>query len=90
MDKNKCLSILGIEDGLSQDDIKKAYKKLALKYHPDKQDPNASPEDKLAAETKFKELGVRARARAEVKFSLEDYLGNLKNMYEQVASDRIV
>ena len=39
---------------------------------------------------KFRELGVRARARAEVKFSLEDYLGNLKNMYEQVASDRIV
>jgi len=40
--------------------------------------------------TKFIELGVRARARAEVKFSLEGYLGNLKNMYEQVASDRIV
>jgi glycosyltransferase involved in cell wall biosynthesis len=38
---------------------------------------------------KFKELGVQARARAEVKFSLEDYLGNLKNMYERVASDRI-
>jgi glycosyltransferase involved in cell wall biosynthesis len=39
---------------------------------------------------KLKDLGVRARARAEVKFSLEGYLGNLKNMYEQVASDRIV
>jgi glycosyltransferase involved in cell wall biosynthesis len=38
---------------------------------------------------KFKELGVRARALAEVKFSLEDYLGNLKKMYEEVASDRI-
>lgn len=56
MDKNKCLSILNIEDGASQDDIKKAYKKLALKYHPDKQDPSASAEDKQAAETKFKEL----------------------------------
>jgi glycosyltransferase involved in cell wall biosynthesis len=38
----------------------------------------------------LKELGVRARARAEVKYSLEGYLGNLKNMYEQVASDRIL
>jgi D-inositol-3-phosphate glycosyltransferase len=38
---------------------------------------------------KCQELGVRARARAEVKFSLEDYLGNLKNMYEKVDSDRI-
>jgi len=36
----------------------------------------------------LRELGVRARTRAEAKFSLEDYLGNLKNMYEQVASDR--
>jgi curved DNA-binding protein CbpA len=56
MDKHKCLSILGIEDGASQDDIKKAYKKLALKYHTDKQDPTASVEEKQAAETKFKEL----------------------------------
>ena len=56
MDKNKCLSILGIEDGASQDDIKKAYKKLALKYHPDKQDPCASDAEKQIAETKFKEL----------------------------------
>jgi glycosyltransferase involved in cell wall biosynthesis len=37
----------------------------------------------------LKEIGVRARARAEANFSLGDYLGNLKNMYEQVASDRI-
>ena len=56
MDKSKCLSILGIEDGASQEDIKKAYKKLALKYHPDKQDPGASDAEKQIAETKFKEL----------------------------------
>jgi glycosyltransferase involved in cell wall biosynthesis len=36
----------------------------------------------------LRELGVRARVRAEANFSLGDYLGNLKNMYEQVASDR--
>ena len=27
--------ILGLQEGASQDDIKKAYRKLALKYHPD-------------------------------------------------------
>jgi glycosyltransferase involved in cell wall biosynthesis len=40
--------------------------------------------------SQLKELGVRARARAEAKFSLENYLGKLKNMYEEVTSDRIL
>jgi glycosyltransferase involved in cell wall biosynthesis len=34
----------------------------------------------------LKEIGSRARARAKSNFSLGDYLGNLKGMYEQVAS----
>jgi glycosyltransferase involved in cell wall biosynthesis len=37
----------------------------------------------------LRDLGVRARLRTEANFSLGDYLGNLRNMYEQVASDRI-
>jgi molecular chaperone DnaJ len=44
--------ILGVERGASRDDIRKAYRKLARKYHPDINPGNKD------AENKFKELSV--------------------------------
>jgi len=51
MAKKDCYEILGVKRDASEADIKKAYRRLAMKYHPDR-----NPGDKKAEEA-FKEAG---------------------------------
>lgn len=65
-------NILGVSRDAAAADIKKKYRKLASKYHPDK-----NPDDK-SAEAKFKELG-------EAYEVLKD--PEKRKLYDQVGSD---
>ena len=54
MSKRDYYEVLGVDKGTAKDQIKKAYRKLAMKYHPDRNPGDAS------AEAKFKEAAEAA------------------------------
>lgn len=66
--------ILGLEKNAGLEDIKKAYRKLALKYHPDR-----NPSDKKKAEEQFKKI-------SEAYAVLSD--DEKRRQYDQFGSDQ--
>lgn len=71
--------ILGVSKTASQNEIKKAFKKLAVKYHPDK-----NPGDK-EAETKFKEANEANSVLSDPeKRKQYDEMGDNWKYYEQM------
>ncbi len=71
MDYKDYYKILGVARGMDADEIRKAYRKLAMKYHPDK-----NPGDK-PAEDRFKEINEAYQVLSDDKKRAQyDRLGN--------------
>ncbi|MDH5613374.1 MAG: J domain-containing protein [Gammaproteobacteria bacterium] len=70
--------ILGVERNASQDEIKRAYRKMAMQYHPDR-----NPNDKKAEEN-FKEVNEAYQVLSDPKKrSRYDQLGSSYSQWEQ-------
>jgi molecular chaperone DnaJ len=65
MAKTDFYELLGLEKNASDDDIKKAYRKLAVKYHPDKNPGDKSAEEKFREATQAYEVLKDPKKRAQ-------------------------
>lgn len=63
--KRDYYEVLGIEKGASADEIKKAYRKLAVKYHPDKNPGDTEAENKFKEATEAYEILSDSNKRAQ-------------------------
>ena len=79
--KRDYYDILGLQKGASKDEIKKAYRKVAMKYHPDRNPGDAE------AEAKFKEASEAAEVLTnEQKRQRYDQFAMQELMDKRVAS----
>jgi len=78
MDYKDYYKVLGVEKTASKDEIKKKYRKLAQKYHPDKNPGNKQ------AEEKFKEISEANQVLSDdEKRQKYDQLGSNWNQFQQ-------
>ena len=54
--KRDCYDVLGVARTASEEQIKKAYRKLAMKYHPDRNPGNTEAENKFKQATECYEI----------------------------------
>ena len=81
MDKQQCLDILGLDETSTEADIKKAYKSIALKTHPDKL-VDLDENERNEKELQFKEASEAYKRLIDNNFSdiFDDIFGGSEGM----------
>lgn len=80
---------LGLNKGASKDDIKKAYKKLALRFHPDKNPDLNSCKEFISITESYKRLlnDDEINEDIDITFYLNMYIDMIKNLYTYITDE---
>ena len=87
MSKRDYYEVLGVQKNASKDDIKKAYRKLAIQYHPDKNPGNKEAEEKFKEATEAYEVLADDQKKAaydQFGFAGVEGMGGGQQDYSQV------
>ena len=71
MAKRDYYEVLGVDKSASEDEIKKAYRKIAIKYHPDRNPGNKEAEEKFKEAAEAYEVLHDAQKRTTSSLCLE-------------------
>tara|TARA_B100000925_G_scaffold291471_1_gene279644 strand:- start:2080 stop:2937 length:858 start_codon:yes stop_codon:yes gene_type:complete len=80
---------LGLNKGASKDDIKRAYKKLALRFHPDKNPDLNSCKEFISITESYKRLlnDDEINEDIDITFYLNMYIDMIKNLYTYITDE---